>query len=177
MLEAASTLGLDIVGGVYRKKPLHLKDLDWKAIAQAAKSGVAPELLQFVEQDLAFAFLPEDIDHERGYVGPTKTSYGRKLVRVSHCGTGFLACTRAALETMLPHAEACKGGMHALFTDGVVDGLFNGEDRRFCSLARQVGLTAWLDTETSINHYGPIGVTGDLRGERLDEYAKKQARK
>jgi hypothetical protein len=179
LLEATSQL--PIVGGVYRKKLIHLREFDWKAIAVAAKAGVAPELLQFVGQDLALGFNPEDIDGERGYVGPTKTLYGRIFVRAAHVGTGFLAVTRNALERIATFddpklAPECSGGMRAFFDTGVADRKFHGEDVLFCRLARKAGLEVWLDTETLVDHYGPIGVTGDLRGERLHEYAKRQAR-
>jgi hypothetical protein len=174
LLEATSQL--PIVGGVYRKKPIHLRELDWKAIAVAAKAGVASELLQFIGQDLALGFNPEDIDGERGYVGPTKTLYGRTFVRVAHVGTGFLAITRNALAALSGYTAECEGGMRELFESRVVDRKAHGEDVLFCQLARRAGLEVWLDTECAVDHYGPIGVTGDLRGERLHEYAKRQAR-
>jgi hypothetical protein len=178
VLEA--TQRLPIVGGVYRKKPHRLSELDWEAIEKAAEGIVPYANLQFIGQDLNFDFLPEDVDGEKGYVGPTKTIYGRKFVRAAHLGTGFLAVTREALVHIANQTsiETVQGGMKIFFNTKVKNNLFQGEDFFFSDLAREAGLELWLDTESHIEHYGSIAVVGDIATTgRLNEYAKKQARR
>ena len=175
VLEA--TTHFPIVGGVYREKPLSVGLLDWGAIAAAAKAGMSPKQLQFVGQKLTLDFLPDDVDGKRGYIGPTRISYGRRFVRVAHVGTGFLAVTRAAVATLYEATPQllCNGGMHALFNSGIADGAFNGEDWLFCNLARAAGLEVWVDTETEIDHIGPTAWRGTLKGEWLNDYARQQS--
>jgi hypothetical protein len=163
------------VGGAYRKKYPTIADLPWEAIRQAALDGVPANELQFVGQDFAFGFMPEDIDAERGYVGPTKTNYGRRLIRVSFCGTGFLAMRRDALLDVAEKTPKTNSGMPILFNNLFNDrgeGKFDGEDVFFCKLARDAGYEIWLDTETLVDHYGMIGVRGDARGDRLHDFAR-----
>jgi hypothetical protein len=180
LLEATSNL--PIVAGCYRMKPATIGDLDWRAIAQAAIDGVAHDQLQFVGQRFACGFLPEDISPTDGYVGPFRTSYGRKMVRVAYSGTGFLAITREAMGAIIAKAPEARAGnrkaLHGLpvvFNNFMNGDSFDGEDAYFCHLARQCGFEVWMDTECEIDHFGTIGVRGSLKGEWLHDWARREA--
>jgi len=165
---------LQLVGGAYCKKVAHVRELPWKEIAEAARAGVPDAQLQFVGQKFAFGFLPEDVDVAVGYTGPTMTMFGRRLIRVSHAGTGFFAMTREALTVIASRAPKVDGGMPILFNN-LATNKFVGEDTHFCRLAREAGFSIWLDTETRIDHHGIVGFTGDLSGDRLHDFARREA--
>jgi len=181
VLEA--TAKLPIVAGCYRIKPRSIDDLPWEEIAEAAKHDMKPRELQFIGQRFTFGFLPEDISPSDGYVGPTKTSFGRKMVRVAYAGTGFLAITREALGAIIEDAPKVNGGdrsvrtpLPIIFNNLVSDDKFDGEDAYFCHLARKKGLEIWLDTECAIDHYGIVAVRGSLKDEWLGDFARREAK-
>lgn len=177
VVEAALLHG--VCGGVYREKPLSIGELDWQAIANAAKQGAYFDDLQYIGQKLTLDFLPQDIDSEKGYVGPERKHYGRRLVRVAHCGTGFLAISREAMEKVYATRAdfECVGGMRDCFSSGVVDGRYSGEDWIFCNLLRAAGFDIWIDTEVQIDHYGFTSWRGSLSGRHLREYACRQTKR
>lgn len=172
----AANLG-GIAGGVYPAKHLKVSAMPWEEIRQAAIDGAPASELPFVGQKLNMQFRAEDVDPERGYVGETKHVNGRRFVRVSHAGTGFLAMTREAIEMVGRKAKAVDGGMKVLFNTEVVDGRFNGEDWYFCDLAAKAGYAIWLDTDCQIDHYGPTAWQGNLAGERLHAFARRASRR
>lgn len=181
--DVASVLEMALERGAccapYREKPLTAGELDWQAIADAAKHGMKPSELQYVGQKLTIDFRSKDVDAKKGYVGPMLTKFGRRFVRVGHCGAGFLAVSRGALEKIYETRAAfeVRGGMRDCFSSGVSDGRYIGEDFMFCEHLTAAGVDIWCDTSARVVHYGLTGWEGTLEGPYLDDYARRMARR
>jgi hypothetical protein len=182
--DVASVLEMALERGAacapYREKPITAGELDWPAIAAAAKRGVAPNELQYVGQKLTIDFRAEDVSVKRvenvkGYTGPVLTKFGRRFVRVAHCGAGFLAVSRSALEKVYEMRAdfEVRGGMRDCFSSGVSDGRYIGEDFAFCDHLTAAGVDIWCDTSARVVHYGLTGWEGTLEGAHLDEYVRR----
>ncbi len=88
-------------------------------------------------------------DHETG------------LIECEGLPTGFMRISRSVLERMIEAMPERKctdpvtGKVtHDLFACERVDGVWWGEDYRFCQLARSVGARLWLDPSMAFRHVG-----------------------
>lgn len=84
------------------------------------------------------------------------------LIRAKACGTGFMRLTRGAIERYIDaYPDIYKPGdgstmkyHYQLFSPGVVDGEFYGEDIGFCNKWRALGGEIWIDPNCSFKHVG-----------------------
>ena len=98
------------------------------------------------------------------------------FARVRYAGTGFLLLHRTVIERLCEaHSEleyrhvhmidkTAKKNRFALF-DPIIDkdtGEYLSEDYAFCRRWTDLGGEIWIDTQSKLNHTGPITFHGDL---------------
>jgi hypothetical protein len=170
--------GLDVVGAAVPGKLY-----DWEAIRVAALHGTTASDLE--TQGLVFAYELDgpDVDAHRGYIGPTHLlpRSAATLIRVRHCGTGFLALHRSVLDRVATaHPElaydAPMPGV-ALFKSEVLAHAtgkrHETEDYSLLHRYRKLGGTIWLHYAARIGHEG----LHTWRGDGSDASLKRQAQR
>jgi hypothetical protein len=153
--------------------------------------------LVFIDDDVGFPadavwkLLRHDVDIVGG-VYPYKRDDGQFPIRylpegapvinglmlVEGLPTGFLRIRRRVFERMIeamperkftdPISKICN---HDLFACERVDGVWWGEDYRFCQLARSLGFKIWVEPDIDFRHVG----RNVWRGNLLQSLTKDQA--
>jgi len=99
------------------------------------------------------------------------------LIEVEGLPTGFMRVRRRVIERMIekmPERKftdpVSKVSHYDLFACERVDGVWWGEDYRFCQLARQLGFKLWADPDIDFRHVG----RNVWRGNLLKHLTEKQ---
>lgn len=137
----------DIVGGTYCKKTLPW-DLNFTPLSEHTEAHF-PDGVKSAERFRKFAEAAEEGGE----------------IEVKHLPTGFLLVSVSVLEAL---KEGCpsyyaKDHQHAevqehwdLFPTGVLAGSYESEDFFFCSIAREAGFPAYLNTKVIVDHLGQL---------------------
>lgn len=174
--------GLEVVGAAVPSK-----HYDWEAIRLAAIAGAAAVDLPMAGLRFAYEFDACDVDEERGYVGPVVElrRSGARLVRVRHCGAGFVAIHRTVLERSAqgrPDRAVHYPVMGtALFTSEVLEHAtgrrHETEDYSFFDYYRKaLGGTIWMHYAARVGHEGLHTWMGDGSPDSLHRQARFFAR-
>jgi hypothetical protein len=147
----------DICVGIYPKK-----EVDWKQVAKAAKSG--KENLQ--DYGGAFVF---------NMVGQVQESDSDGVIEVRHGGTGFMLIKRKVFEDLMPHVptyrvsthkengEYIKPLTHEFFATSIDEtGALLSEDYHFCDLWRKHGGKIYANPFIKLEHVGTYVFGGDI---------------
>jgi hypothetical protein len=149
--------GADVTAGVYPRKMI-----DWGKVARAVQSGRAPE-----QAALHYVVAWPDS-------GPLEVRGG--FARVRYVGAGFLLMRRQVLTRLCEaypelryrrqHMEGSAGnpycyGLFETMIDPKIEGYLS-EDAGFCRRWGELGGEIWVDTQSRLNHVGPIAFSGDL---------------
>lgn len=143
--------------------------------------------LLFIDNDVTF---PADaitklLDHDLDLVGaayPLRQDGVHFPVRIAHAQpfgaliecegipTGFMLIKRSLIERMIAAYPERKfkeltapDEHYELFSSGPVDGVFWGEDYRFCQLATAIGTRIWCDTSIEMTHIGTKEYKADFK--------------
>ena len=150
----------DIVCGIYPKK-----EIDWKQVEQAAKSGkenlaeyAGAFVINFPKSDKKFFETDED-----------------GVVEVRHGGTGFMLIKRRVFEKLKKHVptyrastvkkdgEYLKPECHEYFATSIDDtGCLLSEDYHFCELWRKHGGKVWAHPFIKLQHLGSYLFGGNI---------------
>lgn len=150
----------DIVCGIYPKK-----EIDWKQVEQAAKSGkedlsqfAGSFVINFPKSDKKFFETDED-----------------GVVEVRHGGTGFMLIKRKVFEKLKKHVptyrastvkkdgEYIKPECYEYFATSIDDtGCLLSEDYHFCELWRKHGGKVWAHPFIKLQHLGSYLFGGNI---------------
>ena len=152
--------GLDVAGAVYP-----MKKLDWKLIAETARSG---------HGNLPAAALSYIVD----LVDPEHLSYQGRFLEVKTIGTGFLMIRRQVfLDIGERYPELRFNGAELGANDALASGncynffeclidpetrVYLSEDYGFCRRWRGMGGKIWADAGSRLTHVGGVPFEGNL---------------
>jgi hypothetical protein len=91
-----------------------------------------------------------------------------RLLEADGMPGGFLKITRKAVEKMMKEYPAMKckykndRTIYSFFDNGIVDGVYVGEDYAFCHRWTSIGEKAFIDPDITFEHYGRKYWTGNL---------------
>ena len=155
----------DIICGLYPKK-----EINWIAVANAAKAGVPPDQLH----NYTGAFVVNAID-------PMAQELSGKIgepLEISNAGTGFMLVKREVFEKLAPLVPEYNSDMKFIIEDAprqkVVKQFFAtsidptagnrllSEDYHFCKIARDAGFKVWAAPWARLSHTGTYEFNGYL---------------
>lgn len=153
----------DIICGVYPKK-----EINWTAVARAARAGVPPEELKFYSGSHVINLL----DNASEACFPVD-----QPAEILNGGTGFMLIKRKVLETLIPHVGKysnntldLSGGMqlaepiYEFFGTSICEntGVLLSEDYEFCRKWRATGGKIWAAPWIRLAHVGTYNFDGHL---------------
>lgn len=143
----------DVIFGAYSRK-----EIDWLQVADAVRSGVAPEDLSRHTGALVVNTLPgapriEDVE-------------AGEPVEVMNGGTGFMLIRRGVLEGLLGRVPTYTSGGRVFnqFFDTAqgFGGVLLSEDFAFCELVRRYGFQVWVAPWVELTHTGTYQFSGKI---------------
>jgi hypothetical protein len=153
----------DIICGLYPKK-----EINWKTVAQAVKSGV--EYHELPNYTGSFVVnLVGDVAQATGDVN--------EPMEIDNGGTGFMLIKRNVFETLKPTVPTYTNDMilivdknpvkkiiHEFFATSIdeVSNRLLSEDYHFCKIARQAGFKVYAAPWANLTHSGTYNFSGTL---------------
>jgi hypothetical protein len=153
----------DIICGLYPKK-----EINWKTVAQAVKSGVEYQDLPSYTGSFVVN-LVGDVAQATGDVN--------EPMEIDNGGTGFMLIKRNVFETLKPTVPTytndqilivdkspVKKVIHEFFATSIdeVSNRLLSEDYHFCKIARQAGFKVYAAPWANLTHSGTYNFSGTL---------------
>jgi hypothetical protein len=153
----------DIICGLYPKK-----EINWKTVAQAVKSGVEYQDLPNYTGSFVVN-LVGDVAQATGDVN--------EPMEIDNGGTGFMLIKRNVFETLKPTVPTYTNDMiliidknpvkkiiHEFFATSIdeVSNRLLSEDYHFCKIARQAGFKVYAAPWANLTHSGTYNFSGTL---------------
>jgi hypothetical protein len=153
----------DIICGLYPKK-----EINWKTVAQAVKSGVEYQDLPSYTGSFVVN-LVGDVAQATGDVN--------EPMEIDNGGTGFMLIKRNVFETLKPTVPTYTNDMilivdknpvkkiiHEFFATSIdeVSNRLLSEDYHFCKIARQAGFKVYAAPWANLTHSGTYNFSGTL---------------
>lgn len=160
---------VDVIAGVYPKK-----DINWPAVADAAKAGIPPMELKHHAGDFVI-----NVDHvpEGGLQVKTDEPFP-----VSNAGTGMMMIKRKVFEDLKEHVPKYKNNMtnqnmgllhqdmiHEFFATSIdpVHDVLLSEDYHFCQLWKRHGGVVHIAPWADLTHNGTYEFSGHMQRKQL----------